>query len=84
MIPALRVLFSIAALAGAAGVVINVLQRDWLDVILVSGLVLLYGALAADPGLLSRDGKDTSTGAASMGLQLAVALLLLYLLLSLI
>ena len=84
MIRTLRILFSVAAVVGVAGVVINVLQRDWMDVVLTSGLVLLYGALAANPGLLSRDGEETSTGAASMGLQLAVVLLFLYLLLSLI
>lgn len=84
MIRALRILFSIAALVGAAGVVINALQRDWLDVVLASGLALLYGVLAANPGLLSQDGEKTSTSAASMGAQLALALLFLYLLLSFI
>lgn len=83
MIPSLRILFSVAALVGVVGVVINALQQDWMDVVLASGLVLLYGALAANPALLSRDGEEASTGGASMGLQLAVVLLFLYLLLSL-
>ena len=84
MIPTLRVLFSIAAAVTAAGVVINALQRDWLDVVLATGLALLYGALAANPGLLSQDGEQASTSAASMGAQLALVLLFVYLLLSLI
>ena len=46
--------------------------------------MLLYGALAANPGLLSRDGETASTSGASMGMQLAVVLLFLYLLLSLL
>ena len=84
MIPTLRVLFAIAAAVGAVGVVINVWQRDWLDVVLSSGLTLLYAALAARPELLSKDDGEDPNGAASMGLQLALALLFLYLLVSLL
>ncbi len=84
MIPVLRVLFGIATLVGAAGVVINFLARDWLDLVLACGLVLLYGALTVQPDLLSKDGEEDSTSGASMGAQLALVLLFLYLLLSLI
>lgn len=84
MIPVLRVLFGIAALVGVAGVASNLLARNWLDLVLACALVLLYGALTVKPDLLSEAGEEDSTRAASMGAQLALVLLFLYLLLSLI
>ena len=80
----MRILFAVASLVGVAGVVVNGFQRDWLDVVLSSGLALLYGVLAANPGLLSQDGGEDSASPASMGAQLALTLLFLYLVLSLL
>ncbi len=69
---------------GIAGVVINALARDVLDLVLAIGLTLLYGALTVKPDLLSQAGEEDSTSGASMGAQLALVLLFLYLLISLI
>ncbi len=84
VIPVLRVLFAIATLVGVAGVIINAWSRDLLDLVLALGLTLLYGVLTVKPDLLSQAGDEDSTSAASMGAQLALLLLFVYLLLSLL
>lgn len=80
----LRILFGLAALAGVAGVFVNVSGADWMGVVLSAGLALLYGALAVKPEILGQTRPAATTEPATLAAQLAVLLLLVYLVLTII
>ena len=81
---ALRILFAVAALVGVAGIAANFSDADWMGVVLSAGLALLYGSLAVKPEILAHTWPAATNDPATLAAQLAVVLLLVYLVLTII